>query len=128
MRPFSSLLVDIRDFVETQKSYGILKIIYRQAQSEAAIEQFHRRIVATCQAFNVCCPAASDIPSILTLFQVAALLSIGDWQIQHSQAQQQDRESLNARLSALEANQNQLAETLSTFPVPHLTNSTEIPE
>ena len=48
------LLEDISAFVKVQSSYSFLKVLYKKDDRVAAIDNYHRQIAATVNAFQVC--------------------------------------------------------------------------
>ncbi|KAF9530207.1 kinase-like domain-containing protein [Crepidotus variabilis] len=89
------LLSEILDFIHKQRQISFFKLIIVKDERKASIDSFYKRITASVNAF-----------------QIVSLVNILQWQANHDQAREDDRQALNETLRRLEANTVKLDEVL----------------
>ena len=107
------MLKDVLDFVNALAAAGFLKHLLRHNENTQAVKHFHKRINYAVQAFNVEVICQTPISDPNHMSQIGAFLDLQRWLVQDTAARSNDQRKLHDHLSVLEANQNQLAETLS---------------
>lgn len=100
--------------MQKEAAGGFLKLLFTKDQRIFRIAEYHRRLSTLIASFQV----SHNLIDLLcrirpTEYQISALLDVQAWNSKHDRARAADQQELNERLSYLERNNQQLAETLS---------------
>ena len=100
--------------MQKEAAGGFLKLLFTKDRRISRIEEYHRRLGTLIASFQVSHNLVNSLRRIRpTENQISALLDVQAWNSKHDRARAADQQELNERLSYLERNNQQLAETLS---------------